>query len=168
MTANLRTMVRDVADYPQPGILTPLLRDAVGLQDAIDALAAPWSPGDVDYVAGIEARGFVLAPAVALRLQVGFLPVRKAGKLPFDTHKATYSLEYGTDAVEIHQDAVADGQRILVVDDLLATGGTLAATAKLIETAGARVDSLLVLVELVDLNGRALLEGYDVHSLIQL
>ena len=158
MTANLRTMVRDVADYPQPGILfrdiTPLLRDAVGLQDAIDALAAPWSPGDVDYVAGIEARGFVLAPTVALRLQAGFLPVRKAGKLPCAVTRQEYDLEYGSAAIELHRDALEQGDRVVIVDDVLATGGTARAAVRLVESLGATVVGLEFLVELTALDGR--------------
>lgn len=168
----LKDYIRNVPDFPTPGIqfkdITPLLKAPDAFREAINELARYCAARAIDAIAAIDARGFLLAAPLAYHLQRPLIPIRKAGKLPFDTHKVTYSLEYGTDAVEIHQDAVADGQRILVVDDLLATGGTLAATAKLIETAGARVDSLLVLVELVDLNGRALLEGYDVHSLIQL
>ena len=165
MTANLRTMVRDVADYPQPGILfrdiTPLLRDAVGLQDAIDALAAPWSPGDV------EARGFVLAPAVALRLQAGFLPVRKAGKLPCAVTRQEYDLEYGSAAIELHRDALEQGDRVVIVDDVLATGGTARAAVRLVESLGATVVGLEFLVELTALDGRRGLDDYRIESVIE-
>ena len=168
----LKDYIRNIPDFPTPGIqfkdITPLLKAPDAFRDAVDELAGYCAARTIDAIASVEARGFLLAAPLAYRLQKPLIPVRKEGKLPFDTHKVTYSLEYGTDAVEIHQDAVADGQRVLVVDDLLATGGTLGATVKLLETAGARVDSLLVLVELVDLNGRSVLEGYDVHSLIQL
>ena len=168
----LKDYIRNIPDFPSPGIqfkdITPLLKAPDAFREAIDAFARYCDARTIDAIASVEARGFLLAAPLAYRLQKPLIPVRKAGKLPFDTHKITYSLEYGADAVEIHQDAVADGQRVLIVDDLLATGGTLAATTRLVETAGARVDSLLVLVELIDLNGRAALEGYDVHSLIQL
>ena len=168
----LKDYIRNIPDFPTPGIqfkdITPLLKAPDAFREAIDALAQYCAPRAIDAIAGIEARGFLLAAPLAYHLQKPLIPVRKEGKLPFHTYKATYSLEYGADAVEIHQDAIAEGQRVLVVDDLLATGGTLAATARLIETAGARVDSLLVLVELTDLRGRAALEGYEVYSLIQL
>ena len=167
----LKDYIRNVPDFPTPGIqfkdITPLLKAPDAFREAIDELARYCAARAIDTIAAIDARGFLLAAPLAYRLQKPLIPIRKAGKLPFYTHKVTYSLEYGADAVEVHQDAVADEQRVLVVDDLLATGGTLAAAVKLLETAGARVDSLLVLVELVELNGRALLKEYAVHSLIQ-
>ena len=167
----LREYIRDIPDFPRPGILfrdiTPLLKDPSAFREAIDRLAAYCAPLDVDAIVGIDARGFLLAAPLAYRLEKPLIVVRKGGKLPFETHTVTYSLEYGSDAVEIHEDAIAIGQRVLVIDDLLATGGTLAATAKLVETAGGEVAGMAVLVELTDLDGRAGLEGYEVFSLIR-
>lgn len=171
MTANLRALVRDVPDFPQPGIVfrdfTPLLRDAAGLQDTIDALSAPWSPGDVDYVAGIEARGFVLGPSVALRLKTGFLPVRKAGKLPCAVARQEYELEYGSAAIELHRDALGQGDNVVIVDDVLATGGTARAAVRLVESLGATVVGLGFLLELTALGGRRKLDGYRIESVIE-
>lgn len=171
MTANLRALVRDVPDFPQPGILfrdiTPLLRDAAGLQDTIDALVAPWSPGDVDYVAGIEARGFVLGPSVALRLKAGFLPVRKAGKLPCAVARQEYELEYGSAAIELHRDALGQGDNVVIVDDVLATGGTAGAAVRLVESLGATVVGLGFLLELTALGGRRGLDAYRIESVIE-
>ena len=167
----LKDYIRDVPDFPAPGILfrdiTPLLKDSAAFRDAIDRLADYYETREFDTIVGIDARGFLLAAPLAYRLGKALVPVRKEGKLPFKTHKVTYELEYGYDAVEVHTDAIADGQRVLIVDDLLATGGTMAATASLVEQTGGQVAGVGVLVELTDLNGRALLGGYDVLSLVK-
>jgi len=171
VTDYLRALVRDVTDFPKPGILfrdiTPLLRDAGGLQATIDALSAPWSEEGADYVAGIEARGFILGPAVALRLRSGFLPVRKAGKLPADIVREEYELEYGTATIELHRDAVGEGDQVLIVDDVLATGGTARAAVRLVEALGATVTGLAFLIELPALGGRQGLESYRIESVIE-
>jgi adenine phosphoribosyltransferase len=170
VAAVLRRLVRDVPDYPQPGVIfkdiTPLLADADGFAATIAALASGYQA--IDKVAGIEARGFILAAPVAFRLGVGFVPVRKSGKLPGPTHAETYQLEYGTETVEVHVDAFAPGDRVLMIDDVLATGGTAAATAQLIRRAGAEVVSLGVLIEIGFLGGRARLPGLDIRSLLRL
>ena len=167
----LKDYIREVPDFPRPGILfrdiTPLLKDAAAFHEAVDQLVEYSASLHVDAIVGIDARGFLLAAPLAYRLGKPLVPVRKEGKLPFQTHKVTYALEYGSDAVEVHIDAISQGQRVLIVDDLLATGGTMAAAAKLVETTGGRVAGLAVLVELVDLNGRGCLEGYDLLSLIR-
>ena len=167
----LKDYIRDIPDFPAPGILfrdiTPLLKDSVAFREAIDRLADYYETREFDTIVGIDARGFLLAAPLAYRLGKALVPVRKEGKLPFKTHKVTYELEYGSDAVEVHTDAIADGQRVLIVDDLLATGGTMAATASLVEQIGGHVAGVGVLVELTDLNGRALLGGYDVLSLVK-
>jgi adenine phosphoribosyltransferase len=164
----LAGLVRDVPDYPRPGIvfkdITPLLADAAALAATVDALAADHE--GIDKVVGIEARGFILAAPVACRLGVGFVPVRKLGRLPGPTHSETYELEYGTAAVEVKVDAFAPGDRVLLIDDVLATGGTAAATAALIRRCGAEVTSLSVLIELGFLGGRANLPDLDVRALI--
>ena len=168
---DLKDYIRDIPDFPAPGILfrdiTPLLKDSVAFREAIDRLADYYETREFDTIVGIDARGFLLAAPLAYRLGKALVPVRKEGKLPFKTHKVTYELEYGSDAVEVHTDAIADGQRVLIVDDLLATGGTMAATASLVEQIGGQVAGVGVLVELTDLNGRALLGGYDVLSLVK-
>jgi adenine phosphoribosyltransferase len=160
--------VRDVPDYPQPGVLfkdiTPLLADAGAFSAVIDALAATFGP--VDKVAGIEARGFILAAPVACRMGAGFIPVRKKGKLPSATFAQEYDLEYGTATLEVHQDAFEPGDRVLIVDDVLATGGTARATATLVERSGAEVAGIVVLMELSFLGGRAALSGLDVRALL--
>jgi adenine phosphoribosyltransferase len=170
VAAVLRLLVRDIPDYPQPGVIfkdiTPLLADASGFAATIRALAS--GHDSIDKVAGIEARGFILAAPVAYRLGVGFVPVRKSGKLPGPTHAETYELEYGTATVEVHVDAFAPGDRVLMIDDVLATGGTAAATAELIRRAGAEVVSLGVLIELGFLDGRSRLPGLEVRSLLRL
>ena len=170
VAAVLRRLIRDVHDYPQPGVvfkdITPLLADASGFAATIDALAA--GHDRIDKVAGIEARGFILAAPVACKLGVGFVPVRKLGKLPGPTHAETYQLEYGTATVEVHVDAFEPGDRVLMVDDVLATGGTAAATAELIRRSGAEVVSLSVLIELGFLGGRASLPGLDIRALLGL
>ena len=167
---NLRSYIRDIPDFPKPGIvfkdITPLLVDPAALDVAIEDIASFALPRHVDVVAAAEARGFILGGAVAQRIGAGFIPVRKPGKLPWETHSAEYVLEYGVDALEIHQDAVAGGARVLVHDDLLATGGTAAATCDLIRKAGGVVVGCAFLVELAFLNGRSKLGGIDVHSLV--
>ena len=169
-TMDLRPYIRDIPDFPKPGILfkdiTPLLKAPAAFREAIDALARRYAPREVDAIIGVDARGFLLAAPLAYRLGKPLVPVRKQGKLPFETVTVTYDLEYGTDAVEMHTDGISSGQRVLVVDDLLATGGTLAATARLVEEIGGRGEGLAVLVELTELNGRDRLQGYDLFSLI--
>ena len=167
---DLRPYIRDVPDFPKPGILfkdiTPLLKAPAAFRYAIDAMAREYGTRDVDAITGVDARGFLLAAPLAYRLGKPLVPVRKRGKLPFDTVIAEYDLEYGTDAVEVHVDGISSGQSVVVVDDLLATGGTLAATVDLIERTGGRVEGVAVLVELTELNGRERLQGYDLLSLI--
>jgi adenine phosphoribosyltransferase len=168
---DLKKLIREIPDYPKPGIvfydLTTLLKDQRGFRLLIDELCAHYSGRPVDIVAGIEARGFIFAPALAYRLRAGFVPVRKPKKLPWKTAQVTYELEYGTDTLEIHEDAIRPGQRVLVCDDLLATGGTAAATVKLVRQLGGEVTGAAFAVELSFLNGRAKLSGLDVFSLIQ-
>lgn len=166
----LKKLIREVPDFPKKGILfydiTTLLKDKVGLATLIDALAEHYIKQDVDLVLGMEARGFIFAPALAYRLNAGFVPLRKPGKLPAATAKFDYALEYGTNTLEIHKDAIEKGQRVLIVDDLLATGGTANATAKLASSLGAEIAGLGFVVELDFLKGRELLQGYDVFSLL--
>ena len=166
----LKKLIREIPDFPKPGILfydiTTLLKDKVGLATLIDALAEHYIKQDVDLVLGMEARGFIFAPALAYRLNAGFVPLRKPGKLPAATVKFDYALEYGTNTLEIHRDAIQEGQRVLIVDDLLATGGTASATAKLASSLGAEIAGLGFVVELDFLKGRELLQGYDVFSLL--
>jgi adenine phosphoribosyltransferase len=156
---HLKAKIRQVPDFPKPGILyydiTTLLRDPVGLAEAIDAMADPFRDQQIDLVLGIESRGFILGAAVADRLRAGFVPARKPGKLPSDTVRQSYDLEYGTDALEIHKDAIEHGQRVLIVDDLLATGGTASATVALVRQTGGEIAGMAFLVELQFLNGRA-------------
>jgi adenine phosphoribosyltransferase len=166
-------LIRDVPDYPTPGIgfkdITPLLADGPALARVVAALAAPYRTGvdgAVDVVVGIEARGFILAAPVAVALGVGFVPVRKRGKLPWHTVGAAYDLEYGSAEIELHADAVGPGQRVLVVDDVLATGGTAAATCALVEQLGGRIAGVAILIELTFLAGRVRLAGHDVRSLM--
>ena len=169
----LTRLVRDVPDYPEPGIvfkdITPLLADHQALTDVINALAEAGRDDRgacvVDKVVGMEARGFILAAPVALALGAGFVPVRKAGKLPGPTHAVSYSLEYGEATLEIHQDAVAPGERVLLVDDVLATGGTVAATRGLVESCGGQVHAVAVLLELGFLSGRAAIGDLPLHAL---
>ena len=168
---DLKKLIREVPDYPKPGIrfydLTTLLKDKRGFHSLIDQLCGHYEGRTIDIVAGIEARGFIFAPALAYRLNAGFVPVRKPKKLPAKTTSISYSLEYGTDSLEIHEDAVKPGQRVIICDDLLATGGTAAATAKLIEKLGGIVEGAAFAVELTFLNGRRKLSSLDVFSLIQ-
>lgn len=167
----LKKLIREVPDWPKPGILfydlTTLVADPAGLRDVVENLADRYRDNKIDVVAGIEARGFILAPAVALRLGTGFVPIRKPKKLPWKTSRVTYDLEYGTDSLEIHQDAVRPGQRVLLVDDLLATGGTAAAAATLLRQLGGEVAAAAFVVELTFLKGRAKLPGLDVYALLQ-
>jgi adenine phosphoribosyltransferase len=167
---HLKKKIREIADFPKPGILfydiTTLLCDSQGFQDTIDALAAPYMGEDIDQVIGIESRGFILGAAVAATLGCGFVPVRKPGKLPGATHKEAYSLEYGENALEIHQDACATQKRILIVDDVLATGGTAKATIDLARKAGGTIIGIAFLIELDFLNGRSKLAGENVYSVL--
>ncbi|MCZ6788485.1 MAG: adenine phosphoribosyltransferase [Chloroflexi bacterium] len=168
---NLKDLIRDVPDFPEPGILfkdiTPLLKAPAAFRYVIDRFADHYRNRPVDVILGIEARGFLFAAPLALQLGKPLVPVRKKGKLPFTTHSVEYALEYGEAAVEVHTDAVAPGERVLLVDDVLATGGTLAAGAQLIEAVGGQVAGLAVLIELVDLHGRDLLGSHDLLSLVQ-
>jgi len=169
--ADLQALVRDIPDFPRAGIvfkdITPLLADHAAFSSCIDALAARWDGERIDRVLGIEARGFIVAAPVAYRFGAGFTPVRKAGKLPWKVEREEYALEYGSDLLEIHVDAVQPGERVLVVDDVLATGGTAAATVRLVERLGAEVAGLGFLIELGFLDGRSKLEGREIHSLIR-
>ena len=166
----LKTKIRNVPDFPKAGILfydiTTLLQDAAGFRLAIDSLSLPFKDQGIDIVVGIESRGFIFGSAVADRIGAGFTPVRKPGKLPSTTVRATYDLEYGTDSLEMHNDGVTHGQRVLIVDDLLATGGTARATADLVKRLGGRVHALAFLIELVALNGRAKLPDEQVHTVL--
>jgi adenine phosphoribosyltransferase len=168
---HLKQLIREVPDFPKPGILfydiTTLLKDRTGFATLIDALSEHFVAHDVDLVLGMEARGFIFGPAVAYRLNAGFVPVRKPGKLPAKTTKYDYALEYGTNTLEIHEDAIEKGQRVIIVDDLLATGGTAEATAKLAESLGAKIAGMGFVVELDFLNPRDKLKGYDVYSLLR-
>ena len=167
---NLEAFIRDIPDFPKPGIIfkdiTPLLLDPGALDAAVSGLAEWARPLAVDLVVAAEARGFILGAALALELGAGFVPARKPGKLPHETISAEYILEYGVDALEMHADALADGARVLLHDDLLATGGTARALAELIEGTGAQIAGCAFLVELTFLGGRERLTGYDVHALL--
>lgn len=168
---NVKDLVRDVRDYPKPGIvfkdITPVLSDIDALRTSIKEMAAPFTNLDIDIVVGIESRGFIFGAPIADLLNAGFVPVRKPGKLPWKTKSVSYELEYGTDALEIHEDAITEGQNVLIVDDLLATGGTTEATCKLVSKLGGNIKGLSVLIELEALNGRKRLNQYNVHSLVQ-
>ena len=167
---SLKALVRTVPDFPKPGILfydiTTLLKDKTGFAQMIDALAAHYLTQQIDLVLGIEARGFIFGPALAYRLNAGFVPVRKPRKLPAPVARVTYELEYGSDTLEIHLDAIEPGQKVVLVDDLLATGGTMEASVQLVERLGGTVVSLAVAVELDFLKGRARFPSYDVLSLL--
>jgi adenine phosphoribosyltransferase len=167
----LKSKIRHVPDFPKAGILffdvTTLLRDPEGFRLTIDAMAKPYENRGIDSVVGIESRGFILGAAVADRIGAGFIPVRKLGKLPAATIRATYDLEYGSDSLEMHRDAIQPGQRVLIVDDLLATGGTAKATVGLVKQLGGRVEGLAFLIELVDLDGRAKLQGENVMAVLK-
>ena len=167
---HLKKLIREVPDFPKPGILfydiTTLLKDPTGLSELTDAMVARYADNPPDVVLGIEARGFIFAPMLATRLGTGFVPVRKPGKLPAKKSRISYDLEYGQDTVEIHTDAIVEGQRVLVVDDLLATGGTARATCDLVESLGGKIHGLSFVVELTFLSGREKLNGYDIHSVL--
>jgi adenine phosphoribosyltransferase len=166
----LKKRIRHVPDFPKPGILfydvTTLLQDRDGFRLAVDAMTSPYQGQAIDLVIGIESRGFIFGAAIADRLRAGFAPVRKLGKLPSTTRRASYALEYGTDSLEIHEDAAKPGDRVLIVDDLLATGGTASATVGLVRSLGASVVGVAFLVELTFLGGRAKLQGEHVHSVL--
>ena len=168
---DLKHLVREVPDFPKPGIvfydITTLLKDPVGLRQAVDRLANHYVGRVIDRVVGIEARGFIFAPIVAYRLNAGFVPVRKARKLPAEVARADYSLEYGQDCLEVHKDAITRGQQVLIIDDLLATGGTAAAVASLVESLGGNIAGLGFLIELEFLKGREKLGRYDLHAVLK-
>jgi adenine phosphoribosyltransferase len=168
---NLKSLIREIPDFPKPGILfydiTTLLKDPAGLRAVIDGLKDRYRDAHVDLVIGIEARGFIFAPALAYALGAGFVPVRKPKKLPAECLTVTYDLEYGSDSLQMHKDAVQSGSRVLIVDDLLATGGTAAAAARMVREAGGEIAGLGFVIELTFLNGRGKLAGYDVFSLLQ-
>ena len=167
----LEQLLRDVPDFPKPGIvfkdITPLLADPAALKEAVRLLADPYRDAGIDIVVGVESRGFIFGPAVAIELGAGFVPTRKPGKLPAETISASYELEYGTDTLEIHADAIQPGQKVVLIDDLIATGGTIAAVRELIEKLGGEILGASFLVELCFLNGRDKLPGIEIHSLIE-
>ncbi len=167
----LRKLIREVPDFPKPGInfydITTLLKDPTGLEETIDALTELCRGLDIDTVIGVESRGFIFGAPLAYQLGVGFIPVRKPKKLPSGTVSVSYELEYGTDSLEMHEDAVGEGHNVLIVDDLLATGGTARAVVDLVEGVGGKVSGLLFVVELNFLNGRAKFDGYNVQSLVR-
>ena len=164
-------LIRTIPDFPLPGILfrdiTPLLKDAHGFKEAIDLFIDRFRDSGIDYVVGIEARGYMLGAPLAYAIGAGFIPVRKPGKLPFSKLSESYALEYGTNSLEIHSDALGDGDRVIVIDDLLATGGTAAATRRLLERLGAKIDAFAFLIELEALKGREALQGTNVVSFIR-
>ena len=168
---DITRLIRAIPDFPIPGILfrdiTPLLRDAQGFRQAIDLFVERYRDRGIEHVVGIEARGYMLGAPLAHAIGAGFIPVRKPGKLPYSKLAESYALEYGTNSLEIHADALNDGERVVVVDDLLATGGTAAATRRLLERLGAKIDSFAFLIELEVLNGRSALEGVEVVSFVR-
>jgi adenine phosphoribosyltransferase len=167
----LKALIRDVPDFPKPGIvfkdITPLLADEVAFSTLIDLIVVHFGRGNVDKVCGIEARGFIVAAPVAYHFGAGFVPLRKAGKLPWETVSVSYELEYGQESLEVHRDLITPGERVLIVDDVLATGGTAAAAADLVTRLGGKVQGIACVIELAFLEGRSRLEGYDFHSLIR-
>ncbi len=167
----LKATIREIPDWPKKGILfydvTTLLKNGQCFNEVVNALTVPFENKQIDLVVGIEARGFIFAPTVAYKLKAGFVPVRKPGKLPAATHKVEYDLEYGTDSLEIHKDAIEPGQRILIVDDLIATGGTAKAVAQVVEKMGGTVVGLAFMVELTALKGRQQLSDYKVTSILK-
>jgi len=167
---DLKRYIRSIPDWPKKGILfrdiTPLLGDPRAFAAAVEALSADFSGAGVDYVAAVEARGFIFGAAVAEKLAAGFAPIRKKGKLPWQTESATYELEYGMDTLEMHRDALRPGAKVLMVDDLLATGGTMRAACHLVEKVGGKIVGVACLIELKSLHGRKRLAGYDVHAVI--
>jgi adenine phosphoribosyltransferase len=169
---DLYSLIRDIPDFPQPGIMykdiTPLLKDSIGFAEAVEAMAAPFANERIDAVVAVEARGYILGAPLALRLNAGFVPVRKLGKLPFNTLEVEYLLEYGSDTIEIHQDGLEAGNRVLIVDDILATGGTLEATVKLVQGTGAEIVGMALLAELAGLGGRDRLPGFRIETILTL
>jgi adenine phosphoribosyltransferase len=167
---NLQSYIRSIPDWPKKGILfrdiTPLLADPKAFAAAVDALCDGFTKTGIKYVAAVEARGFIFGAAAAEKLGIGFVPIRKKGKLPFKTESITYDLEYGTDTLQVHCDAVSKGSKILMVDDLLATGGTMAAACKLVEKIGGQIVAISFLIELSELRGREKLRGYDIKTVI--
>ena len=168
---DLAKYIRDIPDWPKPGVLfkdiTTLLKEPEAFREAVDRLAEPFKDKNIDLVVSIEARGFIFGGALAYKLGAGFVPARKPGKLPAETIKEEYALEYGTDALEIHKDAIKPGQKVLLFDDVLATGGTLSAAARLIERLGGEIVGIALLIDLTFLKGREKLKKYEVHSLIE-
>ena len=167
----IKALIRDVPDFPQPGVvfkdITPLLADPVAFSTVVDTVVVHFGRGNIDKVVGIEARGFIIAAPVAYHFNAGFVPVRKAGKLPWTSESESYELEYGTETLQIHRDALEPGERVLIVDDVLATGGTASATARLVERLGAKVVGIACIIELTFLHGREKLGALDFFSLIQ-
>jgi len=167
---DIKSLIRTVPDFPKPGIMfrdiTTILKDADGMAACVDQIADHFAGRGIEMVVGVEARGFIFGPAVALKLGIGFAPVRKPDKLPAETIKASYDLEYGTDEIEIHKDAIGPGQKVLLIDDLLATGGTMAACCELVEALGGQIEGLAFVIELSFLNGREKLSKYDVLALV--
>ena len=170
MSIDLRQFIRLVPDFPKPGIgfrdITPLLANPAALDQAVAQLAEPYRQRNIDIVAAVESRGFIFGAAVARQLQAGFVPIRKPGKLPADTASVTYELEYGSDTIEIHTDAISPGQRVLLLDDLLATGGTMAAACGLVQDLGGKIVAIAFLIALAFLHGREKLPGHDILALI--
>lgn len=168
---NLKKLIRDVPDFPKKGIIfkdiTPLLQDPKGLKTAVEAISQHYKGKKIDVVVGAEARGFILAPTVAFNLGAGFVPIRKPGKLPYKKISESYALEYGTDTLEMHKDGIKKGQNVLMVDDLLATGGTMAACCKMVESLSGNITGCAFLIELAFLNGKNALSKYDIFSVIK-
>ena len=168
---NLKKLIRDVPDFPKKGIvfkdITPILQDPKGLRTAVEVISQHYKGKKIDIVVGAEARGFILAPTVAFNLGAGFVPVRKPGKLPYKKISESYALEYGTDTLEMHKDGIKKGQNVLMVDDLLATGGTMAACCKMVESVGGNIAGCAFLIELAFLNGKSALSKYDIFSVIK-
>ena len=167
----LKELIRDIPDFPKEGIIfkdiTPVLQNPAGLKEVVDKFSEHYANQNIDVIVGAEARGFLFGPAVAINLGAGFVPVRKPGKLPYETASKTYDLEYGTDTLEIHKDAVKAGDNVLMMDDLLATGGTMVASCELVESLGGKITGCAFLIELGFLNGKEKLSQYDIFSLIQ-
>ncbi len=168
---NIKSLIRDIPDFPKPGIvfrdITTLLKDHKGLGYVIDQFESHFSDNNIDYIVAIESRGFILGAPLALRLNAGFIPVRKPGKLPAKVHSTEYELEYGSDRLEIHQDAIHPGSRVVIVDDLIATGGTAAATAKLLDQLECELVSFAFIIELTDLKGRSKLPNVPISSIVK-
>jgi adenine phosphoribosyltransferase len=167
----LKELIRDIPDFPKEGIIfkdiTPVLQNPAALKEVVDKFSEHYANQKIDVIVGAEARGFLFGPAVAINIGAGFVPVRKPGKLPYETASKTYDLEYGTDTLEIHKDAVKAGDNVLMMDDLLATGGTMAASCELVESLGGKITGCAFLIELGFLNGKEKLSQYDIFSLIQ-